>query len=70
MNNNALFSLQNSLVIGVEPEVANKLTLKNLVRAKKAQAGIIEAPRYDMNSDGIIDETDITIIRKNLLGIE
>lgn len=66
MNNNCLFTLQGSLVIGVEPETANKLTVKNLVRAKKAQAGIIEAPRYDMNGDGVIDDIDISIIKKEL----
>lgn len=70
MNNNCLFSLQGSFLIGVDAEKASELTIKNLVRAKKAAAGIIEAPRYDMNDDGVVDETDIDIIRRKLLGTE
>lgn len=70
MNNNCLFSLQGSFLIGVDAEKASELTLKNLVRAKKAQSGLIEAPRYDMNDNGVVDEADIAIIRRKLVGLE
>ena len=68
MNKNILFSSQGSFLIGVDIDKANELQVKDLVRAKKAAAGLIDAPRYDMNGDGVVDEADIAIIRKKLLG--
>ena len=70
MNNNCLFSLQGSFLLGIDIEEANKLTLKSLIRAAKAKEGIIYAPRYDMNKDGVIDEVDLTVIKRALLGLK
>ena len=67
MNKNSLFSSQGSFLVGVDVDKANEITIVDLVRAKKAAAGLIEAPIYDMNGDGVVDEKDIAIIKKKLL---
>ena len=69
MNKNSLLSSQGSFLVGVDVDVANTFTVKDLVRAKKAAAGIINAPRYDLNNDGVVDEEDLALIRKKRLGI-
>ena len=67
MNKNSLFSAQGSFLIGVDVDEANKLDILDLIRAKKAASGVIEAPRYDMDGDGDVDNTDIKAITNELL---
>lgn len=69
MAKNGLFSAQGSFLIGVDVDKANEIDIIDLVRAKKATLGIINAPRYDMNGDGVVNEEDIKIIRKKLLEV-
>lgn len=66
MTKNSLFSSQGSFLIGVDMDEANKVDILDLVKAKKAADGTVYAPRYDMNSDGAVDEEDVTIIKKQL----
>ena len=61
MAKNSLLSAQGSFLVGVDIDIANELDVIDLVRAKKAALGLIEAPRYDMNGDGVVDEEDIKI---------
>ena len=67
MAKNSLLSAQGSFLVGVDIDIANELDVIDLVRAKKAALGLIEAPRYDMNGDGVVDEEDIKIIRQQLI---
>jgi hypothetical protein len=67
MAKNSLFSAQGSFLVGVDVDKKNEVDVIDLVRAKKAAAGLIDAPRYDMNGDGVVDETDILSIRKKIL---
>lgn len=68
MSKNSLLSAQGSFLVGVDVDKANEVTVVDLVRAKKASSGLIEAPIYDMNGDGVINDTDIRIIKDRLLG--
>lgn len=67
MSKNSLFSAQGSFLVGVDVDKKSEFDVTDLVRAKKAALGLIEAPRYDMNGDGVVDEEDIKIIRKKIL---
>lgn len=66
MAKNSLFSAQGSFLVGVDIDEANKVDIIDLVKAKKASLGLIEAPRLDMNDDGVVDEQDVTIIKRRL----
>lgn len=66
MAKNSLFSAQGSFLVGVDMDEANKVDIIDLVKAKKASLGQIEAPRLDMNEDGVVNDADITIIKKKL----
>lgn len=66
MAKNSLFSAQGSFLVGVDIDEANKVDIMDLVRSKKAAMGIIDAPRYDMNADGSVDDADVTAIKKQL----
>lgn len=67
MSKNSLLSAQGSFLVGVDVDKANELDVLDLVRAKKAAAGLIQAPIYDMNADGVVDDTDISLIKQKLL---
>ena len=67
MSKNSLFASQGSFLVGVDEDIKNAMTIQDLLKAKKAAAGLIEAPIYDMNNDGVVDEKDIDIIRSMLL---
>ena len=69
MSKNSLFSAQGSFLVGVDVDKANEVTIVDLIRAKKAAAGLIEAPDCDWNGDGVVDEKDILLIKKKLLNI-
>lgn len=45
------------------------LTLQSLVRAKKEAAGIEDTLSMDINNDGAVNDTDLTVIRKTLLNL-
>lgn len=68
MNKNSLLSSQGSFLVGVDVDVLNTFTMKDLVRAKKAQLGLINAPRYDINNDGVVDDEDLNYIRGKIVG--
>lgn len=68
MSKNSLLSAQGSFLVGVDVDKANEVTVVDLVRAKKAIAGVIQAPDVDMNSDGVVNDTDVRIIKDRLLG--
>ena len=70
MSKNSLLSAQGSFLVGVDTSVSNIFTVKDLVRAKKAAAGLIEAPRYDINNNGVVDEEDLAFIRRRIVGKE
>ena len=44
-----------------------ELTIKNLVRAKKEAAGILDTVSHDINNDGVVNSEDISIIRRSLI---
>ena len=67
MAKNSLFSSQGSFMVGVDVDSANRLDAIDLVRAKKAALGLINAPRYDLNGDGVVDVEDVKIIRQQIL---
>ena len=67
MAKNSLFSAQGSFLVGVDVDKKNEVDVIDIVRAKKAAAGLIDAPRYDMNGDGVVDEADVKELRKVLL---
>lgn len=43
------------------------LTLQSLVQAKKEAVGIEDTLSMDINNDGAVNDTDLTVIRKTLL---
>ena len=61
----ALMSLKGNFIVGVL--AALKFTLKDCVRVKKAvEAGVYDES-YDMNGDGILDQTDIDLVEEKAL---
>ncbi len=60
-----LLSLRGNTLTLVKAEEAYGLL--DLIRAKKEAGGILDTKAYDTNSDGVVDSTDITNIRKALL---
>ena len=44
-----------------------KLSINDLVRAKKEAAGILDTISCDINNDGVVDAKDVAAIRKSLL---
>jgi hypothetical protein len=64
MAKNSLFSAQGSFLVGVDVDIANEMDVIDIVRAKKAALGMLEAPRYDMDNDGDVDNEDIATVRE------
>ena len=56
----ALMSLKGNFIVGVLS--ALKFTMKDCVRVKKAVADGIYDESYDMNQDGVLDQTDIDLV--------
>lgn len=71
MSFESLLSMRGSNIIGVygvKPSDSS-LDIIDLVRAKKEATGIYTTTNYDMNGDGVVDDADLLIIRKILLGV-
>jgi len=47
----------------------SNLTVNDLVRAKKEAAGITNTLNYDFDNNGVVDEEDLTFIRRRILGV-
>lgn len=48
----------------------SNLTVNDLVAAKKEAAGITNTLNYDFNNNGVVDEEDLSFIRRRILGKE
>ena len=71
MSKNALLSAQGSFLVGVDVDKANEYDIIDLVRAKKMSAGLIEdAPRFDFDNDGDVDNADVQKMKRIMLGVE
>lgn len=45
------------------------LDIRSLVRAKKEATGSLSTHTMDINEDGVVNDTDVSIIRKRLLNL-
>lgn len=61
----ALMTLKGNFIVGVKAEL--KFTLTDLVRATKLVMDGIYDEAYDMNGDGILNQTDIDLVRDKAL---
>lgn len=61
----ALMSLKGNFIVGVLTTM--QFTLGDVVRVKKAVDAGIYDEGYDMNSDGILDQTDIDLVTDKAL---
>ena len=66
INSATLMSLKGNLVVGVK--TTSVFQMVDLVRIKKAIAEGIYDQSYDMNNDGILDNTDYEILSNIVLG--
>ena len=57
----ALMALEGNFVVGVQTD--SKFTMVDLVRLKKAIREGYYDTSYDMNEDGILDNTDIELLQ-------
>lgn len=67
MSKNSLLSMQGSFLLGVD--ASKSWDIIDLIRAKKAAAGLISDLTYDVDGDGAVTESDVTAIRKTLLTV-
>ena len=65
INTTALMALEGNFVVGVK--TGAKFTLVDLVRIKKAITNGYYDKSYDMNDDGVLDSTDIELLKKIVL---
>lgn len=64
----ALLSINSPALLFVTAN--SNLTMKDLVAAKKEAAGITNTLNYDFNNNGVVDEEDLSFIRRRILGKE
>lgn len=55
-----LLALKGNLIVGIK--TTKSYSMKDLVRLKKAITDGVYDESYDMNSDGILDDTDVSIL--------
>jgi len=65
MNKNSLFSMQGSVMLGVNIDDLYNIT--DLIRAKKVMAGVVVDLSYDFNGNGVVDDDDIATLRSILI---
>ena len=61
IDTSALMALEGNFVVGVQTDA--EFTMVDLVRLKKAIKGGYYDKSYDMNEDGILDNTDIELLQ-------
>lgn len=66
MNKNGLFSMQGSVMLGVDVSAAYSII--DLIRAKKAAAGVITDLTFDFDGNGVVDANDVETVKQILLG--
>lgn len=66
MTAEALLSINTPALLFVT--ASTNFTIKDLVAAKKEAAGTTNSLDYDINNDGIVDDADISFIRRKILG--
>jgi len=63
-----LLTLNGDVIVAVRAK--DEYDIRDLVRIKKIIAGIEPYHEdYDLNKDGVIDENDVIILKRKLLGI-
>lgn len=68
MTPETLLTLTGDVLVCVR--AADEYSVINLVHMKKIVAGMLPYDAdYDLNNDGVVDDKDITILRKKLLGV-
>ena len=68
MSPETLLSLNGEVIVAVRAK--DEYDIRDLVRIKKIIAGVAPFHEdYDLNKDGVVDETDELILRKFLLGV-
>ena len=65
IDTSALMALEGNLVVGVKTNSTFSMT--DLVRLKKDIKNGIYDKSYDMNGDGILDNSDVEILQKIIL---
>ena len=67
MSPETLLALTGEVIVAVRAK--DIYDVRDLVRMKKIASGIEPYNEdYDLNKDGVVDESDLTILRKILLG--
>ena len=67
MSPETLLAMTGDVIVAVRAK--DMYDIRDLVRMKKISAGMEPYHEdYDLNKDGVVDETDLSILRKILLG--
>lgn len=68
MSPETLLAMTGEVIVAVRAK--DIYDVRDLVRMKKISAGLEPYHEdYDLNKDGVVDETDLSILRKILLGV-
>ena len=62
----ALMSLKGNFIVGVL--TTSNFTLRDVVRVKKAVENGVYDESYDLNGDGVLDQTDIDLVTQKAMG--
>ena len=65
MNKSGLFSMQGSVVLGVD--ASQSWDIIDLIRAKKTASGAISDPSYDLDGDGAVTANDVDLVKDLLI---
>ena len=68
MSPETLLAMTGEVIVAVRAK--DIYDVRDLVRMKKISAGLEPYHEdYDLNKDGVVDETDLSILKKFLLGV-
>ena len=64
-----LLSINTPVLMHVASKTNASFNVKDLVRAKKEAAWITDTLSYDLNNNGVEDANDLSVIRRNIVGL-